>query len=262
MLETVRYEAERARFGTLVVSLGLAGFAAMFLLIAPGMIETIDWESFIDVYPAPLVESFGLQYLGTMAGIMAAEVYKFGWVVVLGLYLAYSMAGTVAGDVETDRMDLLLAGPVSRTRLLAEKYAAIVVPIALANGVVAAVVYGGARLVGHPLAAERVLAVHALSIPYLTCVAAIGLLLSVVVDRRVVAEAAALGGIVGMFVLDSMLRGTDAEILGVLTPMRYYDPIGVLALGEYDLTGAAILLAATVVLLLLAQQLFVRGDVE
>lgn len=262
MLETVRYEAERGRFGALVVSAGLAGFAGMFLLIAPGMIETIDWESFLDVYPAPLVESFGLQYLGTMAGIMAAEVYKFGWVVVLGLYLAYSMAGTIAGDVETDRMDLLLAGPVSRTRLLAEKYASIALPIVLANVLVALVVYGGARFVGHPLAAERVVMVHALSLPYLTCVAALGLLLSVVVDRRVVAEAAALGGIVGMFILDSMLRGTDAEVLGAFTPMRYYDPISVLALGQYDYEGAAILLGATAVLLLAAQQLFVRGDVE
>lgn len=262
MFETVRYEAERTLFGSLVVAGGLAAFAAMYVLLAPAMLDSIDWDSFVDLYPAPLVDSFGLRHLGTLAGLIAAQVYKFGWVVVLGIYVTYTAAGTIVGDVETDRMDLLLAGPVSRTQLFAEKYAAIAVPIVLATVVVGTVVYGGSVLIDRTLPLERVLAVHLLAIPYLLCCGAIGMVLSVVAPRRVVAEATAIGVVVGAFVVDTMVAGTDLDFLGALTPIRYYDPIAIMALGEYAPVDAAILIVATAALLLLAQQVFVRGDIR
>ena len=262
MFETVRYEAERSLFGSIVVAVGLAAFAGMFVMLSPGLIDSVDWESFIDLYPAPLVDAFGLRHLGTLGGIIAAEVYKFGWVVVLGIYVTYTAAGTIAGDVDTDRMDLLLAGPVSRTRLLFEKYLALVVPIALATVIVGAVVYGGSILIDHPLSIERVVAVHLLALPYLFCVGALGLLLSVIAPRRVVAEASAIGLILGGFIVDTLVTGTTLDVLGALTPIRYYDPIAILALGEYAYDDAALLVAATVVLLVVARTLFVRGDIR
>lgn len=262
MLETARYEAERSLFGSLAVSFGLAAFAGMFLFLSPAMIDTVDWESFVDRYPASLVEAFGLRHLGTLGGILAAEVYKFGWVVVLGIYVTYTAAGSIVGDVETDRMDLLLAGPVSRTRLLFEKYAALALPIVLATVVVGTVVYVGSILIDQSLPLERVLAVHLLALPYLFCCGAIGLVLSVIAPRRVVAEAAAIGIVVGGFVVDTLVVGTTLDFLGALTPIRYYDPVSILALGEYAVGDAAVLIAATILLLAVARQLFVRGDIR
>lgn len=261
MLETVRYEIDRSQFGTAVVAVGLAAYAAMYVALAPAMIESIDWASFIDLYPAPLVEAFGLRHLGTLPGLLAAQVYKFGWVVVLGLYVTYAAAGLIAGDVETDRMDLLLAAPISRTRLLAEKYAALAAPIALATLLVGGVVYAGSDLVGFPIPFARVAMVHLLALPYLACLGAIGVLLSVLASRRVVAEAVAMGYVLGGFIVDTLTTGTTLDFLGALTPVRYYDPIGILALGNYDYADAAILIVATIGLLALARTVFVRRDV-
>ncbi|WP_435115763.1 ABC transporter permease subunit [Halolamina sp. C58] len=249
MLETVRYESEKRLAGSLVLAGGLAAFAAMVVLIAPGLLGEVDIDALVEQFPPGMVEAFGLATMGTIEGFLAIELYEFLWLVGLGAYLAYSAAGTVAGDVETGRMDTLLAAPISRERLLGEKYLALLTPILLANVAVFTVVLAGTRLVGEPIAVTDLLAVHALSLPYFLCCGAFGTLASVAAPDRLVAEGVAAGGIVGAFLLDTIASGADIPWLGAISPTRYYDPLGVLTAGEYDLAGAAILLAATVVLL-------------
>jgi ABC-2 type transport system permease protein len=59
-----------------------------------------------------------------------------------------------------------------------------------------------------------------------------------------------------------LLTGTDAEVIGAIAPMRYYDPNAVLIDGSYDLAGAGILLAMTVGFLVAAQLWFRRIDIS
>lgn len=261
MFETTRFEAERRLPGSAVLAAGLSAFAAMMILIAPALLDQVDIASLLEAYPPALVEAFDLDLIGTIEGFVALELYWFGWLLVLGIYVAYSAAGSVAGDIEDDRMDTLLAAPVSRGRVVTEKFLALLVPILVVNVVVLVVVYAGTRLVGEPIAAADLVAVHALSVPYLLCCGAFGMLASVVAPRRFVAEGVAAGTLVGLFLLDTVSEGTDVEWLGTLAPMRYYDPVAVLTASEYDYEGAALLLLATVVLLVASRGWFARRDV-
>jgi len=88
---------------------------------------------------------------------------------VLGLYLAYGAASMVAGDVESGRMNTLLATPISRRKLPLEKFSSLLVPIVLVNAITPIVLYAGSVLIGEPLAIVNLLALHALAIPYLLC---------------------------------------------------------------------------------------------
>ena len=262
MFETTRFEAEQRVLASLVIAVGLAAFGGMMTLLAPGIIGDIDMAAFIDQLPPGMVEAMDLQVMATVEGFIAIELYQYVFLLAFGVYVAYSAAGTIAGDVEDDRMDTLLAAPVSRAQILLEKFLALLVPILIVNAVVGVVVYASAAFVEEPIAAADLLAVHALSVPYLLFCGAFGILASVVARRRLVAEGVSGGGIVAAFLVQTVTRGTDVEWLGAISPSEYYYPIGILTAGEYDLAGAGILLAGTAVVLLASIAWFREVDVR
>lgn len=261
MFEVARYEGERRIVGAVVASASLAAFGGMMLLVAPGLLEQVDLTAYAEQLPPSLVESFGLEQIGTLAGFMAAELYVFGWVFGLGTYVAYLAAGSLSGRIDDGTIELVLAAPISRTQLLAETYVAHLLPVALANVVVAVVVYGGSVLIDDPLPIADVVAVHALSVPYLLCCVAVGTLCSVLAPSRRVAEAAGAGAIAATYVLSVAVIGTDLDWLAMVAPAHYYDPVAVLTASEYDLAGAGLLFGATVVLLAAATVRFREVDV-
>ena len=261
MFEIARYESERRLPAAAAIAVGLSLFAALFLALAPSVLSTVDLDAYAEALPPAMRAAFGVEALGTLEGFLATELYQFGWVLLLGLYFAYAAGGTVAGDVERGRMDLLLSTPVSRARVVGEKFLSLLVPVVLINAVVAAVVYVGASAVADPLALSDVIAVHALSVPYLLCCVGVGLLLSVAVDRESLAQRGALGAVFGLFMLDTVTVNTDYAWLGALSPTRYYDPTAILVDGTHDLTGAAVLLVAAAALAAASALWFRRRDV-
>lgn len=84
---------------------------------------------------------------------------------------------------------------------------------------------------------------------------------SVIFDRASVAERVALGVTFGVYLIESLLRGTDYEVVGVIAPMRCFDPDEVLLESTYDLVGVAVLVGMTGLLLVGSQAWFVRRDI-
>ncbi|QLG48747.1 ABC transporter permease subunit [Natrinema halophilum] len=261
MFELTRYDGRRRVRGSIYLSIGLSLLAAMVIWVYPSFRAEVDLDQLLSAYPEPILQVMGIQTMASLGGFLSFELYTFGWVILLGLYLAYSTAGTIADDVDRGRMDVLLAMPISRTRLVGERFAAVAVPVVVANLLPPIVVYVGAELIDEQLAAADVIAVHLFSIPYLFACAGIGLLASVVFDRAGIAQRVALGVTFALFLTESLLTGTDAEVVGAIAPMRYYDPNAILLEGSYDLAGAAILVAMTVALLVAAQLWFARADI-
>jgi len=263
MLEFTRYEGRRRVRGSLLMTAGIGALVVLYVSIFPSFERSgVDLDEYVEAFPPAMVEAFGIESLGTIEGFLAAELYAFAWVLLLGLYLAYSAASTVAGAVEDGRMDLRLSLPVSRRRIVGETFLSLLVPIVVVNVLTPIVVYAGIALIGESISVADLVAVHALSIPYLLACTAIGLGISVVLDREGRAQRAALGAIFGLFMIESVVVGTDFEAIGALSPTRYFDPTAILVDGQYDLAGGAILLAATVALVLASQVWFSRKSLE
>ncbi|QSW99849.1 ABC transporter permease subunit [Haloterrigena alkaliphila] len=263
MFELSRYDGRHRLKGSVSLSIAMSLLAVMVIWIYPsfsGSFEDVD-EEFLQAYPEGVIQVFDIRTMASLEGFLAFELYIFGWTILLGLYLAYLAAGTVASDVERGRMDILLSMPVSRARVVGEKFASLAVPIVVVNVLTPIVIYAAAALVDEPLAVAGVAAIHLLSIPYLFACAGIGLVASVVVDRTGIAQRLALGITFGLFMLESLLSGTDYEAIGAVAPMRYFDPNEVLIDGTYDLVGAGVLVAMTVVLLAASQLWFRRRDI-
>lgn len=263
MLEFARYEGRHRVRGAAALSTGLALLVALYVWTFPSIEASgVDLDEYVEAFPPALREAFGIEALGTIEGFLAAELYAFAWVLLLALYFAYSAASLIADDVESGRMDVTLSLPVRRSRVVVEQYLSLLVPLSAVNVVTPAVVYVGALLVDETLSLADLLAVHVLSVPYLLACAAIGLAASVVFDRATVAQRVAMVVVFGLFLVESVLVGTDYEAVGALSPTRYYDPTAVLVRGEYDLAGAAILLVATAALVAASAAWFTYTDVE
>jgi ABC-2 type transport system permease protein len=264
MLELARFEGRHRARGALGVTVAMAGFALLYVSIYPTFAESLgpDIDQLLAAYPDALSKAFGVQTLASIEGYLASELYTFGWLLVVGLYFGWAGASLVAADVERERMDMLLALPVSRARVVVEAYLSLLVPLVALTVVVPAVVVAGTAAVGYPVDAARVAAIHLLSVPYLLTCAGIGLVASVLFDRASLAQRAAVGVLAGLFFAESLVTDTDLAPLGLVAPSRYVDPNAVLIDGEYAALDGAVLAVAAVALVALAVGLFRRKDIE
>ncbi|ELZ61450.1 MULTISPECIES: ABC transporter permease [Halorubrum] len=260
-LAIARYDAAGRARGSLATTGLLSAFLLVFLAFFPSLSTAgVDLDAYVDAFPPAFQEVLGIIAISSIEGFLAVEFYQFAWLLLVGLYLAYLAGGTIAGDVASGRMDLTLSAPVGRRDVVVGRFLGLVPLVALLNLVLPVVAYVGVLAVGETIAVERLVAVHALAVPYhLTCVA-LGVAVSTVVSRPGVAQRIALGALFGLFMFESVAASTDFAGLGDVSPTAHYDPSAVLVLGEYDATGAATLLAATAVLVALAVVRFRRAD--
>ncbi|ARS90658.1 ABC transporter permease subunit [Natrarchaeobaculum aegyptiacum] len=241
----------------LVVALGL--LAAMYFSIFPSFEDEVD--DVMEAFPEYFFDIFGIEALHTIEGFIAAEIYSFFWIVLVGIYFAYIGAGLIATDIDERRMDLTLSYPISRESVILQKVAALWVPLVVLNVAVPAVVYVGALAIGESFDPVALAMVHLLSIPYLLVCGAIGLLLSVVAPRVRTARAAAIVLVFVLWLIDGVSRlDDDYEWIGVVTPSRYYDETAILVREEYAYGDAGVLLIVFLVLLAVAVLTFSRRD--
>jgi ABC-2 type transport system permease protein len=266
MLDIARYEAERRIKGAVVVAVLLGALSVLFVSLFPSIATSgVDFEAYMENLPPALQAAFGASgglAFTTIEGFLAVELYQFFWVLLLGIYVAYQAGGLIAGDVERGRMDVLLAAPVFRRRVVVEKFLSLVSGVVVVNLVVALLVYVAVVAIGESVSVVDLAAVHLLSIPYLLACGAIGLLLSVLTDDSDVAQRGGLGAIFGLFLLETISQSADVGWLGALSPTRYYDPTAILVSGEYDWAGTVILLAGTAALVAVSAWWFRRTDIE
>jgi ABC-2 type transport system permease protein len=261
MLETTRYEARRRVRGTVVLALLLGLFALLVVSIYPTIAESsADIDALIESLPESFREGFGAETYTTIEGFVAAELYQTVWVLLLGLYLAYVAAGTLADDIETGRLYLVLAAPVSRRRIAFEKFLSLGLPIVVLNLSMPLFVFGGTVAVDYPLDPYYLLIVHVLSIPYLLVCGGIGMVLSVTFDRGDAAQRSAIAVVFLLFLLDSVTVGTDVEWLGAVSPTRYLDPTEILLHETIDPVGPLLLFVVAILLVFASLLAFERRD--
>ena len=76
-------------------------------------------------YPEAMREAFRLEDLTSAAGYLGSSVFGLILPLIAMFYGAATGARAIAADEETGRLDLLLAHPISRTRFLLHRFAAL-----------------------------------------------------------------------------------------------------------------------------------------
>ena len=117
-------------------SLGLIGMSTLMIAVYPTVRDNPDLNEMVKDYPEALKAfiAFGgdLDYVSG-AGYLGSELFAF--MVPLLLLIAAIGAGAraIAGEEERGTLDLLLANPLSRRRLVLEKLAAVAVEVTLSS---------------------------------------------------------------------------------------------------------------------------------
>ncbi len=145
------------RRGLLWWAVGLLGYAAMIVGFYPAMDQMPDLNQMLEMAPKELMAAFvgELTDLTSPAGYLNSQIFFFLGPLLLIIFAVGLGSAALAGEEERGTLDLLLANPVSRARVVAEKLAAL---IALTLGLAAALWLGlavGAPLVKLEIAAGR-----------------------------------------------------------------------------------------------------------
>ena len=260
MTANLRNESGKRIRGSLLLTGLLIMLSAFFLVVFPSIQEEAQLVE--QAYPEYLLELLGIEELHTIEGFIGGYIFPFIWILLAGIYFAYTSAGMISGDIRTRRMDLTLSNPVSRESVLIQKVAALWVPlVALSVGLLVMLLVG-MNVLEETINLGALVMVHLLGVPYLLVCAGIGIVFSVVLERVEKAQAAALVLVFLLWLVDGLSQmNPDFEWVGALTPSRYYDPSAILIHEEYALLDAGLLLVVFFLLLGVAVFIFTRRDI-
>lgn len=244
-------------------SLGLAGLVALMVSVYPSVRGNEALNKLVHDYPQALkgFVAFGgeLDYTSG-AGYLGSELFAF--MVPLLLLIAAIGAGAraLAGEEETGTLDLLLANPISRRRVAAEKLAALVVELAALGLVLFLALWIGCRAASLDVSAEHLVAATTSAVVLALAFGAIALLIGALTGRRARAVAITAALAVAAYVVNGL-----APLVEALDPLQKLSPFYHYAAGDplrhgLTVSHVGILLAIAVAAALLGPLAFERRE--
>jgi ABC-2 type transport system permease protein len=213
-------------------SLGLVGLAAMMLAVYPTVRDNPDLNKLVQDYPEVLKAfiAFGgdVDYVSG-AGYLGSELFS---IMVPLLFLVAAIgagARAIAGEEEGGTLDLLLANPLSRRRLVLEKLAALTAEVVALAVVLLVALVVGVQLVGMDISVGNLAAATASAALLALAYGAIALLAGVVSGRRGIAIGVAAAGAVAAYLVSSLSALVDLlDSVKFASPFYHYvasDPL-------------------------------------
>ena len=243
--------------------IGMGLLAVFELAVYPSIRDRAgDMERLVAAYPEALKAMFGLNDFTSGAGYISAELFSLVVPLLLvGLGVGFGAAAT-AGEEERKTIDLLLANPISRRRVVGEKLLAIVLVLVALSLVVWAVLSVGAAVLDMGVGPARLGAVTASVLLLGVCFASVAVAIGAATGRRSVAA-----GIAAVLAVGAYLVNALAPLAPGLQPWRWislfyhavgYDPLrNGLTLGH-----VLVLLGVSLVMLVAALVSFDRRDLR
>ena len=248
------WDARVTAIGGGILSFGLA---LLYVLLFPSI-----QESFEELDLPEYMESFSgaAGSYSTPAGYLATEFFT---AVPITLVIFAIVAGTAAtaGEESAGTLDMLLAQPIRRRRVIVEKALGIgaAVSVALLAGLPG--IYLGQLFVDMDISPWRTLAATIVTLPLLYLFAALAMLLGAALPTRAMAVAVATALAVLAYVVYTVGALVDA-LSGVrkITPFYWSDASKALV-GDFEVWRTLVLLGVCIGLVALATWAFERRDI-
>lgn len=246
-------------------ALPMAGFMVLVSALQPSMggPESV-LAAKLGALPPGVQRALGLDHVDLTRVASYVATYFMYVALVAALWGANLGANLVAKEEVRRTAELLLTQPVSRGRVLLGKAgAALLHGVAFNAGVAAVTLAGLAVLAKGPIEAPLVAAMFAGSAALTVCFAGVGMLLAVTLPSPRSAPAAAMGAVVGTYLLGALASADDrAKALAYLSPFRAVAASDVLAQGGVSPAGIGGLLAIGLACAAAATALYDRRDIH
>ncbi|NQW20431.1 MAG: ABC transporter permease subunit [Chloroflexi bacterium] len=206
-----------SRKSVLFYSIGSISLGLYVTLFYPTIRDATGFAEFLDQLPEVMQSLIGdAETYTTAEGFLNAELFSFMGPLVIGIFAIIAGMTAIAGEEESHTLDQLMANPISRTNLLAQKIGALLTNLMFLSIAMWVGLTGGSILAGFDLSisgtTQAIISQYALG-------AVLGLLaLSVGAStgKKGLAGGVAAGvGLVG-FLLDTFLSLVD-----LLNPARF-----------------------------------------
>jgi ABC-2 type transport system permease protein len=238
--------------------------AAFYLSLYPSIGAVEEMRRLLEAMPPALRAMFAAEGadISTPAGYLNVEFFTF-MVPLLALAIALTSAGSAtAGEEERGTMELLLANPVPRWRIVVEKFIALVLSMAALMLGVWLALAATAVAVDIELALDRVAAALVSAGLLGLTLGALAMALGALTGSRALSMGVALAISLAGFFLNALgPLVADLRDWRWLSPSYHYIGYDPLANG-LDLGHAAVLLLATFTLIAFAALLFERRDLR
>ena len=203
-------------------SLGLIGMAALMIAVYPTVRDNPDLNKMVQDYPEALKAfiAFGgdVDYVSG-AGYLGSELFSFMVPLLLVVVAVGAGARATAGEEERGTLDLLLANPLSRRRLVVEKVAALAAELGLLALVLWLSLLVGSELVSMEVSAAHLGAATTAAALLAFAFGAIAVCFGALTGRRGVAIGVAAAGGVAAYLVNSL-----AALVDFLEPVRKASP--------------------------------------
>jgi ABC-2 type transport system permease protein len=231
-------------------SVGLCGLVSMTVAVFPSVRGNPSLNKLVQDYPEALKAfiSFGgsVDYTSA-AGYLGSELFSFMVPLLLMVAAIGAGARAIAGEEEQGTLDLLLANPISRRRLVVEKLGALVVEIAFLGAVLWVALAIGTRLAGMHIGRANLAAATLDATLLALLFGVLALLVGSAVGRRGLALAVSAAAAVAAYLVNAL-----AAIVGALEPVRKLSPFYHYVAGDPLRHGLALDHTAVLVLVVAA----------
>jgi ABC-2 type transport system permease protein len=227
---------------TIILTLLFSGMAALYA----GMYPAFE-DMMVEMGESGALDPFafipGYEDMASYVGFLNIEMYQIFWVLILGIIIGFLAASTIAREIESKTIDILLSNPVSRKQIIFEKFLGLLPMVLIINFTAMVTIMVITIGLGEELDFWHLTLTHLISLPYFFSIIAIGLFISTLFDEKMKASVVTMAIVVAMFIFDSIAEMIpDYEALGLISLKHYFKPYDALKLGEIDLVGNGVLL--------------------
>ncbi len=246
---------------TIILTFLFSGMAALYA----GMYPAFE-DMMIEMGQSGALDPFafipGYEDMASYVGFLNIEMYQIFWVFILGIILGFLAASTIAKEIESKTIDILMSNPVSRKQIIFEKFIGLIPMVLIINFIAMLTLILVTIGIGEELDFWHLTLTHIISLPYFFSIIAIGLLISTVFNEKMKASVVTMAIVVAMFIFDSIAEMIpDYEALGLISLKHYFKPYDALKLGEIDLVGNGVLLLVSFIAILVAMIYFEWKDI-
>jgi len=246
---------------TLILTLLFSGMAALYA----GMFPAFE-EMMVEMGESGALDSFafipGYEDMASYVGFLNIEMYQIFWVLILGIIIGFLAASSIAKEIESKTIDILMSNPVSRKQIIIEKFIGLLPMVLIINFVAMLTIMMMTIAIGEDLNFWYLILTHLISLPYFFSIVAIGLFISTLFDEKMKASVVMMAIVVAMFIFDSISEMIpDYETLGLISLKHYFQPYNALKLGQIDATANLILILVTIIALIAAMFYFDWKDI-
>jgi ABC-2 type transport system permease protein len=265
MLRNVALKSLRdIRRGFLWWSLGLIAFVALIVSVYPTVHSNPSLNKLAHDYPEALqafIAFGGAVDYSSAAGYLGIELFSLMVPLLLLVAAIGTGAGTIAGEEERGTLDLLLANPVSRTKVVLEKMAALAAEVGGLGLVLWIALWVGAKSTDMDISAGHLAAATLSAVLLALAYGAVAVLLGAATGKRTLAIGVTAAAAVAAYLVNGLAPLVHAlKVPQKISPFYHYaagDPLR----NGVSLSHLAVLVAIAAVATALAPVAFSRRDV-